>query len=718
MPYTKAQIECREAHKKFERRYEVKKHVPDAIWDFPYIRPEPPSAPAKIHNYGKAKNERKFPYYTDEFVDKMEALAREDVLSEEYISFVEGEWSRRVKGFFFYNGNSLEYVTGHHYCTLQYWKIPVTKKVRGVSRKGRYKPDFIDMQRDIWYAIDYARKCDVSTGVCLVGFRRSGKTATALAEGYWDSTENPESVFAIQSKPGNDSKKQFKKLVDSWKLVPIWFKPKDTEETTQTTRLVFGEKKQKGRSIEDRVYQEVLNSVIYAENSKEEALDGEYVSFVFQDELGKSPRTLNVEERWNITKEALFDGSDVIGKAFLTSTVEDQNKYGSAHFKRIFDDSDPNKLLPNGLTNSTLFRLFLPAYYGFRGEEKNKKISFVDEWGYTNVKESKEYHQKMYDSKKGDSLLSYRRKYPMSINDCWITSDAKNNFSSQRLMEQKIWNDGVNSTEWVRGNFMWKQGRKWTEVDFYPDEQQGRWLVAWQPDEHDRNQWDLYNGTQKRPKRSFCFTGIDPFSHGKVVDDEQGSNGAAVTILKSYGGTDLKESVVCVYNYRQADPNAQIEDMIMQCVYYSSPALIESNVGFAINGFQDKGYYGFCEMNPLETRQEIIRKGKKGYATTSKESVENLISNVASYILDRVGKREDGECGYFPPQLVDQCLNFNPEKRGPYDLVMALGIAVILLRNEKQSTNIGWDFGDWVPRASVSTYERVKTGLKKSQIIG
>ena len=123
-------------------------------------------------------------------------------------------------------------------------------------------------------------------------------------------------------------------------------------------------------------------------------------------------------------------------------------------------------------------------------------------------------------------------------------------------------------------------------------------------------------------------------------------------------------------------------------------------------------------MNPLETRQEIIRKGKKGYATTSKESVENLISNVASYILDRVGKQEDGDCGLFPPQLVDQCLNFNPEKRGPYDLVMALGIAVILLRNEKQSTNIGWDFSDWVPRASVSTYERVKTGLQKSQIIG
>ncbi len=715
MPYSKGEKECRKAYEEYERRYEVTKHVPDAIWDFPYIRPEKPRGIKNIANYGLTKSRRKFPYYSDEFIRKMEALGREDIPSKEYLDFVQQEWDRRINGFFFFNGDNLEYITGHHYCTLQYWKMPVTKKVNGIKRKGRHNPDFIDMQRDVFYAVDYARKDDTSAGVCYVGFRRSGKTAIALATGYWDSTENPESVFAIVSKSEDDARKQFKKLVDSWKHVPLWFKPLDTEETTQTRRLFFGEKKQRGKSREDRVYQDVLNSVIYAENSKEEALDGEYVSYVFQDELGKSPRTLDVEERWKITREALFDGSDVIGKAILTSTVEDQNKYGAAFFKNIVDASDPTNRLPNGLTHSYLYRLFFPAYYGFRGEDGKKKVSFVDDWGYTDIKASKAYQQRMYDSQKGDALLSYRRKYPMSINDCWMTSDAKNNFSTQKLIEQKIWNDGANGTNWVRGNFMWKQGRRWTEVDFYPDPQ-GRWYVCWQPNEHDRNRFDIYQGTQKRPTRSDCYTGIDPFSHGKVVDESQGSNGAAITILKPSRDGMKEEQVVCFYDYRQTDPNAQVEDMIMQCVYYSSPALIESNVSFVLNSFQDKGYYGYCEMNPLETRQEIIRKAKKGYPTTSRENVENLISGVTSYILDRVGNDEGGECGTFPKQIIKQCLEFNPEKRGPYDLVMALGLAVIMTRHEKKTTKINWDFNDWIPRADSKVYDRIRLGVPKGAI--
>lgn len=708
-----AKQECLDAYNAFEREYDIKKNVPDAIWDFVYTRPAPPKNYREIANYGKPKEERKFPYYSQEFIDRMESLADKENTPQEYDDFFYQEWDRRLNGFFFYNGDKLEYITGHHYATLQYWKIPATKEVRGVYRKGRFQPDFVDAQRDAFYAIDYARKDKKSAGVCWVSFRRAGKTSIALADGYWDTTENEESVFAIQSKTEKDAKKQFKKLIDSWKTVPLWFKPIDTEETSQSNRLYFGEKKRSGVSREERVYKNALNSIIYPENSKEEALDGEYVSYVFQDELGKSSRALDVEERWNITREALFDGNRIIGFGFLTSTVEDQDKYGAAYFKNIFKNSDPNNRLPNGLTHSYLYRLFIPAYYGYRGEDDStgNVVSFVDEWGYTNVEASRKYQQRQYKARTGDALLSYRRKYPITIEDCWVTNDSKNNFSISRLLEQKIWNEQTSYQDVVRGNFAWRNGDRWGKVDFYPDEN-GRWLVSWMPNEVDRNRYEFYNGTQRRPTRSFCFTGIDPFSHGKVVDEEQGSNGAAVTVLKNYPSNSMKEAVVCVYNYRQSDPNAQIEDMIMQCVFYSSPALIESNVSVAINGFQDKGFYGYCEYNPLETDLRKLNRGLKGYATTSKENVENLISYVASYILDNVGKQEDGTYGHVPfNELIQQCIDFNPEKRGPYDLVMAFGLAVIMMRAEKKSAKVEWDFSDWMPKANEATYNRIKAGL-------
>jgi len=433
--------------------------------------------------------------------------------------------------------------------------------------------------------------------------------------------------------------------------------------------------------------------------------------FIVTHNCGKSARNLDIEERWNISRECLMDGTDIIGFGIATSTVEDSDKYGVDSFRSLFEKSDPSKRLPNGMTESYMYQLFLPAYYGFRGGDKSEKISFVDEWGYTNIDASLKYHRKYQQALTGEALLSRKRKYPLNINDCWVTNDAKNNFSTKRLIEQKIWNSEVAEQQIVRGNFMWRNGQRWGHVDFYPDPA-GRWLVAWQPKEQDRNKFEFYNGTQRKPTRSYCFTGIDPFSHGKVVDEDQGSNGAAVTILKQYPGSELKEAVVCVYNYRQTDPNAQIEDMIMQCVFYSSPALIESNVSVAINGFQDKGYYGFCEYNPLETDKRKIGRGLKGYATTSKENVENLISYVASFILDNVGKMEDGQCGFFPfNDLVEQCMNFNPEKRGPYDLVMAFGLAAIMTRAEKKSATVNWSFDEWIGKANPQTYNRITSGL-------
>jgi hypothetical protein len=206
---------------------------------------------------------------------------------------------------------------------------------------------------------------------------------------------------------------------------------------------------------------------------------------------------------------------------------------------------------------------------------------------------------------------------------------------------------------------------------------------------------------QKKPTRNYCFTGIDPFSHGKVVDEKKGSNGAAVTILKSYPGSKIKEGVVCVYVYRQGEPSAQVEDMIMQCVYYSSPALIESNVSVAVNGFRDKGYDGYVQYNPLETDLRKRGRGLKGYATTSKESVENLISMSASYILDNIGINKEKEHGFCPfNDLIKQWMDFDPEKRTPYDLVMAAGLAIILMKAPSPKKQQLFNPEDWMPNVS------------------
>jgi hypothetical protein len=588
--------------------------------------------------------------------------------------------------------------------------------VRGIKRKGRYQPDFIDAQRDVHYAIDYGRKDPYCAGLCYVGFRRSGKTDIAISEGYFDTTEHEESVFYIQSKNLDGAEKVFKKIVDSWKGIPTWFKPLDVGSTTQAKKLYFGEKK-KSAGVDERVYKNVLNSVIEPKNSKEEELDGEYASWIVADECGKSPRNLNIFERWLISRECLFDGNDVIGFAINTSTVEDSDKYGVESFKTLFDKSTSTKRLPDGFTETYLYQFFLPAYYGFRGSDKEESVSFVDEWGYTNIAASLSYHRKYQKSISGESLLSRKRKFPLCIDDCWVTNEGKNNFDTAKIIQHNIWNSRYESPKAVRGNFVWKNGLRWTEVDFYPDEN-GRWLVGWMPPEKDRNKFDFYNGTQRKPTRSYCFTGIDPFSHDNVVDEDQGSNGAAVTVLKSYPGLgkEMNEAIVCVYDYRQADTRKQAEDMIMQCTFYSSPALIENNVQVVIKDFKTNGYLGYCEYNPISTEvknKENRRAGIVGYPTKSVQSVEDLISHVDIWIRDILGDKEDGLYGFCPyKELLKQLQDFNPSKRGPYDMVMALGLAVILVRHEQKSVKIEWNFEDWMPKADPTVYKRMQAGIR------
>lgn len=229
--------QCNVAYERYGEKYRIKDHVPDAIFDPVIILPPKPSDIKSIINYGKPKKERKFPYYSDDYIDLM--TQRNEDGTYKYPDFFEQEIERRKHGLFFFNANRLEWVTGHHYMTLQYWRIPVPNME--TERMERERPFFIDAQRDWWYAMNYIRKDKRCVGMIYIGYRRSGKTVNAMAEGYWDTTENRESVYIIQSKNQDDAEDVFFKLIESWELLPPFLKPIDDGSTKQKKKLVFSQ---------------------------------------------------------------------------------------------------------------------------------------------------------------------------------------------------------------------------------------------------------------------------------------------------------------------------------------------------------------------------------------------------------------------------------------------------------------------------------------------
>jgi hypothetical protein len=211
----------------------------------------------------------------------------------------------------------------------------------------------------------------------------------------------------------------------------------------------------------------------------------------------------------------------------------------------------------------------------------------------------------------------------------------------------------------------------------------------------DQNKYQL-RGTQRAPTRENFFTGIDPFSHETTV--RHGSNGAIVTIMKNHPADTRKEVVACVYNYRpKGGPNELAEDLIKQMVYYSSPTLAERQTYGLIQAVQARGYQGFMLKNPLEKDPRKLAQQDYGYPTTGKESREQMISMVASFIMDNFGYFEEEErYGYLYYQEINkQLMEFDMLKWTKYDLVVALGLAVVAMRGQREIKAARFSAADW-----------------------
>jgi hypothetical protein len=378
----------------------------------------------------------------------------------------------------------------------------------------------------------------------------------------------------------------------------------------------------------------------------------------------------------------------------LTSTVEDAEKYGSETCRELWDDSDAAAPLPNGQTKSGLWQLYVPAYYGYLGETEQEK--FVDEWGYSNTTAAKHYHEEWMKHLEGDELLSYKRKFPLCIDDAWVTRQGENAFDVKRLIDQRqfVRNAIQNNTQlWVQGNFEWLNGMKDSVVVFYPHKE-GRWFKAFDPDESDRNKFTLA-GLHRKPTRNYFFTGVDAYSNDAAV--RHGSNGAGITVASHYPFAPFSEGVVCLYNYRPPTANDFAEDMIKQACYYSSPVLVERNTGGFRQYFDARGYKGFLLKDPTEKDPRKAAKADPGWPNNSPAKREAMINMGASYIMDNFGENEEtGEFGFvYFDELLDQLLKFTFTKWTAYDIVVAFCLAVIASRTKKTTPEKKYAIKDW-----------------------
>ncbi len=672
------------------------------------VHTPPKIAKKKVLNYGIVPQNQKFPYPDKKMVESVNAKFKNIGPNGEFLTALtprEEEWLNQQydyyeNGMWFFNNGYLEYVTGLHWFYLSYWKIPrkikIKEKTSGRTRlkKTSDLPDFKDSDRDrflLWEEIMWSKTV---SGMLEITNRRDGKSHRGTCTAFYLISAAYDANAAFQSKTETDAKKLFKKMITSWKLLPEFWKPVDTGDSNPQSVLIFDEPGRRSSKNTSKTYAKVLRSSIYHANAKEEALDGEDLYFTVQDEVGKTkPKEADVSVRWDIVKECMVDGSDVIGRALLTTTVEEMDKKGGAQCFKIWQDSDLKTVRKNGFTKSTLWQYFKPAYYGYTGGEEGAKdefISFTDEYGYSNVEAAKKHLMGKREGLHGEDLWSEARKWPMNETEAFRSASKESVFMLERIFDQQDYNITLPKGYVRSGTFIGNihDGFKFVDKD------KGPFNVSMIPPPKEQNarmDFGIHHEPMYKTTRSM---GCDPYDHS----DTSGRFSQAGLHAYESPQPDNPSStggVFLEYIYRQPSVGLFCQDVIAACVFYGSQVLIENQKQVLINTMQANGLNRYIvHTNDAEFTKTQTNRLKPGISTSGQMVRETMMSDLAEFIAMYVGKIDietqikkfgfpedkivDNLYGRLPfNRTLEQIKDFEPAKWTEYDGVVSLMLTIL-----------------------------------------
>jgi len=607
---------------------------------------------------------------------------------EKWYDYINDEFNKREKGFWFLNQNNSTYITGTHYMYLQWSKIDVGK------------PDFRESNR-LFFIFWEACKADIrSYGMCYLKNRRSGFSFMSSAEIVNLATISSDSRFGVLSKSGQDAKKMFTdKVVPISVNYPFFFKPiqdgMDRPKTELAYRVPASKFTRRRLDSKDRSKQEALeglDTTIDWKNTGDNAYDGEKLKLLVHDESGKWERPNNILDNWRVTKTTLRLGSRVIGKCMMGSTSNALDK-GGDNFKKLYYDSDVTKRNANGQTRSGLYSLFIPMEWNYEGYIDSYGIpvfdtpqkAVTDPHG-TKIKQGViEYWQNEVEGLKGDQdgLNEFYRQFPRTEEHAFRDEAKQSLFNLTKIYEQIDWNGDLRHSNLVtQGNFQWENGIRDTKVIFVPHNK-GRFYVSWIPSAHLQNKIIIKRGLKYPANEHMGAFGCDSYDISGTVDG-RGSNGALHGLTKFSMEDAPANHFFLEYVARPQTAEIFFEDVLMACIFYSMPILAENNKPRLLYHFKRRGYRGFAMNRPDKLKLSVTEREIGGIPNSSEDIKQAHAAAIESYIEDFIGIKNNGEHGemYFQRTLEDWA-KFNINNRTTHDASISSGLAIMACNKNK-----------------------------------
>ena len=671
-----------------------------------------PMQPKEIHKRSDSKVDQ---YWERESIPKQ--LSRinsifqwnemSSLFKDKWVDYIEKEFDRRELGFWFYNNGIQTYMTGSHYMYLQWTSIDIGY------------PDFREANRIFfiyWEACKADKRC---FGMDYLKIRRSGFSFMGSSECVNTGTLVKDSRVGILSKTGSDAKKMFTdKVVPIANRLPFFFKPIQDGMDKPKTELAFRipaskiTKKNMYDTVDDELYG--LDTTIDWKNTDENSYDGEKLLLLVHDESGKWLKPNNILNNWRVTKTCLRLGSKIIGKCMMGSTSNALNKGGS-NFKKLFEDSDLSTRNSNGQTKSGMYSLFIPMEWNMEGfidkygmpvfYKPEKPVLGVD--GEMILNGAIDYWQAEVDSlkKDPDALNEFYRQFPRSVSHAFRDESKSSLFNLSKIYQQIDYNDSLIINQHVTtGKFYWKDGVKDTEVIFTPDPN-GRFKVSWTPNKSLTNRKQTKNGVFYPLNEHIGAFGCDSYDISGTVGG-RGSNGALHGLTKFNMEQAPSNEFFLEYVARPQTAEIFFEEVLMACIFYSMPILVENNKPRLLYHFKNRGYRGYSVNRPDRHFNKLSKTEKElgGIPNTSEDVKQSHAAAIESYIEKYVGLDLDGayrdvsEMGtmYFMRTL-EEWSRFDINNRTKFDASISSGLAVManqknLYLPDQKQTKINLNF--------------------------
>ena len=604
-----------------------------------------------------------------------------------WVDYIEGEFDRRENGFFFKNNGIDTYITGSQYMYLQWTKIDV-----GL-------PDFREANRIFFIFWEACKADDRCFGMTYLKIRRSGFSFMGSSELANIGTLAKDARLGILSKTGNDAKTMFTdKVVPIVNNYPFFFKPIQDGMDKPKTELAFrvpASKITKKNMYEDGdVEIQGLDTTIDWKNTGDNSYDGQKLQLLIHDESGKWLAPDNILNNWRVTKTCLRLGSRIIGKCLMGSTPNALAKGGS-NFKKLYEDSNIKTRNNNGQTKSGMYSLYIPMEWNFEGyidvygmpvfREPSKPMKSID--GSMIKTGAVDYWENEVESLKGDAdaLNEFYRQFSRTESHAFRDESKSSIFNLTKIYQQIDYNDSlIKDRVLTRGSFSWHNGEKDTRVVWTPDTR-GRFLVSWIPSNQLQNNVINKNGMRYPGNDHIGAFGCDPYDISGTVGGG-GSNGSLHGLTKFNMDDAPSNHFFLEYIARPQTAEIFFEEVLMACVFYGMPILVENNKPRLLYHLKNRGYRGFSMNRPDKHITNLSKTEKElgGIPNSSEDVKQSHAAAIESYIEKYVGLdmestyRDSDEMGsmYFT-RTIEEWAKFDINNRTKFDAAISSGLAIM-----------------------------------------